>query len=67
MDIHEKEALLQYIEFQLINYCEALFDHVDMDAAYYVYDGAYQLLEDLEVTLQTSIELNAPHPKSKSG
>lgn len=57
MTHREKEALLAYIESQLMTLCQSLEPHIDSDAVGTLYEEAYDLLYDLETTVQSQVEL----------
>lgn len=57
MTHREKEALLNYMDFQMLTYVESFEKHVDGDVARQMYDNAYQVLNDIENTLDTLIGL----------
>ena len=56
MTKNEKEALLGYLEFQLLALCDNIEKHVETDALGSLYNGAYDLLSDMEYTLQSHID-----------
>lgn len=53
----EKEALLMYVDSQVMAMCQSIEKHVDPDAVGTLWEQAYDLIEDLERTLQSQIEL----------
>lgn len=57
MTHNEKEALLGYLEFHLLTFCEQLEGRVDVGAIGDLYDTAYGILIDMESTLETHREL----------
>jgi len=62
MTISEKEALLNYIEFGLLTFCNDMDQHVDPDAQGVLYENAYRLLLDVEDTLDTHLLLSCKDP-----
>lgn len=58
MTISEKEALLDYLEFGLLDFCSSLDPLIDPDGVGLIYEKAYLLMIDLESTLDTHIILN---------
>lgn len=60
MTISEKEALLQYIEFGLINFCEMIDPHIDHDCKGMLYESAYLLLNDMQDTLDVYLAIQNP-------
>lgn len=60
MTISEKEALIQYLEFGLINMCDILDQHVDHDCKGLLYESAYLLLIDLQDTLDVHLDIQNP-------
>lgn len=57
MTISEKEALLNYLEFGLLDFCQQIDPHVDPDGVGMLYEKAYLLLLDVENTLDMHISL----------
>lgn len=53
---NEKEATIGYLEFNLLNLCEQLEQHVDPDAVGMLYELAYQTLHDMDETLQARVD-----------
>jgi hypothetical protein len=53
----EKNALLNYLDFQLLTYVEKFERHVDSDVLHQMYDDAYALLTDLDITIDTNNRL----------
>jgi len=60
MTISEKEALLQYLEFGLINFCDIIDQHIDPDCKGVLYESAYLLLIDLQDTLDMHVACQNP-------
>ena len=60
MTENEKEALIGYMEFHLLTLVEEVHKHIDPDAIGTVYDRAYHILNDLEITLDTQLHLDPP-------
>jgi len=62
MNINEKIALLNYMEFHLVSLCEQVIPHLSPDAVGSLYDAAYGVLCDLDET----ITLTNTNPTSKN-
>jgi hypothetical protein len=63
MKINQAEAILGYLEFQLLNFVEETEKQVaDPDIIGDMYDRAYGILADMENTLDTQILLDYPKP-----
>jgi len=58
MTQNEKDALLNYLDFQLLTYVENFERHVDSDVMRQMYDDAYALLIDLDITLDTQMKMH---------
>ena len=56
MTQNEKEALLGYLEFHLLSFCESMDNHVETDALGTLYNGAYSILSDMEYSIQSHID-----------
>lgn len=54
---NEKEALLGYLEFHLVKLCEQVEPNLDPDAMGDMYNAAYEILSDMERTLQIQIDM----------
>lgn len=65
MTQNEKSAILNYLDFQLLTYVEKFEKHVDGDVLHQMYDDAYALLNDLDITLDTQIKLQDRKYKKK--
>jgi len=59
----EKDALLRYLDFQMMHYVERFSNHVAEDVMQAMYDDAYKLLNDLNRTLDTDIAIKVPAHK----
>jgi len=57
MTQNEKEALLGYLEFHLLSLCDGIEKHVETDALGSLYNGAYAILNDMEYSIQTHIDI----------
>lgn len=57
MTSNEKDALLTYLEFDLLKFVEHFEQHVNPAVAAQMYDHAYGVVADMEQTLETNIEL----------
>lgn len=64
MTTREKDALLTYIESQLMTLCQQLEPHIDSDAVGTLYEGAYSFLYDLETTMQSQVDLQLAEAKA---
>ena len=63
MNGKQTNAILTYLEFQLEQFVERLEQHIyDPDVIGDMYDGAYQIIRDMENTLSTQELLDAPNP-----
>lgn len=51
MTRHEKEALITYLDGQMMVLCQTLKPHIDPDAVGTLYESAYGLLHDLAETI----------------
>ena len=68
MTQNEKEALLTYLDSQLLTYVERFERHVDSDVKQQMYDDAYALLSDIDITLDIDMELQvAEYGVKKNG
>lgn len=56
MNFNEKAALIDYLEFHLVTFCNQVGPSVDPDAVGDMWDFAYGILNDLE----RSIEIDEP-------
>ena len=61
----EKNALLRYMDFQLIRYVERFSPHVPTEVLQEMYDEAYRTLNDLNLTLDMDIAIKAPRQLNK--
>jgi hypothetical protein len=57
MTSKEKDALLHYIDVQMISWCETLAPHVTNEGMHNIYDDCYKFLNDLENTMDSLIEI----------
>ena len=62
MTNNEKEALLQYLESRLFDFC-AQIEYDDISS---IYVGMYDILSDLEITMEAQIALNLAQSNKKS-
>jgi len=61
-----KEAVLHYLEFHLIKMVEDMERHInDPDVIGGMYDRAYNILKDLEFTIDTQQLLDGPNCSTK--
>ena len=54
----EKDALIQYLEFHLVKFCERTERNLDPDAIGDMYDSAYGILNDMERSIQDIIDFD---------
>lgn len=60
MTTNEKDALLQYLESRLFDFC----GQIEYDEISSIYVGMYDILADLEITLETQMVLAATITKT---
>lgn len=69
MKTNEKDAILGYLEFNLLKFVEESEKHVaDPDVVGDMYDRAYSILKDFEITIEAQMlidEIDALRPKTK--
>ena len=67
MNLHEAEALMQYIRERLLDHTEQFVNRVDDDVVGDMYDGVYDIMQDLELTLdmQMAMDLKPANVKKK--
>lgn len=58
MTQHEKDALIGYLEFHLVKFCEETEKNLDPDAIGSMYDSAYGILNDMEKSIQDIIDFD---------
>lgn len=58
MNTNEKDALITYLEFNLVKHCEQLEPNLDSAAVGSMYDSAYRLLNEMERSLQDIIDFD---------
>lgn len=63
MTRNEKDALINYMDGQLMVLCQALKPHMDPDAVGMMYEEVYSLLHDLQDTIIPTETL--PYPVTK--
>lgn len=56
MNIDEKEAIVNYIEFHALRLCESLEQYVDSDHKHLLYEYAYDMLSDIDQTIGERVE-----------
>jgi hypothetical protein len=63
-----KKAVLVYLEFNLIKFVEKIEQHIDNDAVGALYAEAYLMLNDMDRTMQSAININdqSAQPKTNS-
>lgn len=66
MNLHEKEALLTYLEFQLMKFVEQYERSIEPNLVYSMYDDANGIVSDMERSLQTIIEMQESGKKKQS-
>ena len=63
-----KKKHLTYLDSQLLTYVERFERHVDSDVKQQMYDDAYALLSDIDITLDIDMELQvAEYGVKKNG
>lgn len=62
MTNNEKEALLLYLESRLFDFCT----QIEYDDISSIYVGMYDILSDLEITLEAQMALNLAKSNKKS-
>lgn len=50
----EKTALIRYLDFHLLKLCEQIESNVDPDAIGYMYKIAYDIVDDLKLSIVTN-------------
>lgn len=63
MTKHEKDALINYMDGQLMALCQALKPHMDPDAVGVMYEEVYAVLHDLHETIIPQEAI--PYPTTK--
>jgi hypothetical protein len=63
MTRHEKEALITYLDGQLMVLCQTLKPHIDPDAVGTLYESTYDILHDLAETIIATETLRLPVAK----
>jgi len=59
MKINEKDAIINYLEFQLLVLIESVEKHIsDPDVINELYDNAYKMLVDVDDTISVSLLLS---------
>jgi len=66
MTFDEKEALLLYLEARLFEYCTHVEQNLYNGNVGVLYDGIYDILSDMEETLEAQIELGIAESTKKS-
>ncbi len=61
MKSNEREAIVDYLEFNLVKLVEGIEEHVDPDAVGSLYERAYEVLKDVEDAINTSTDLTPPN------
>lgn len=57
MTVNEKEALMVYLEARLLDLCTEVERNLYDAPIGSLYDGVYDILADMEMTLETQIDL----------
>jgi len=60
MKARERDAILTYVEFQLVKMAKGIEHHVDPDAIGLLYNLAHDVLNDLAETFDAQDELDNP-------
>lgn len=64
MNVNEMAALLVYLEFHLMNYTQEVEKHItDEETIGDLYDRTYFILNDLERTMSTQLEIEIANNK----
>ena len=58
MTKNEKDALIGYLEFHLVTFCDQIEKDLDPDAVGMMYDSAYKMLHDVERSIQGNIDID---------
>ena len=58
MQQQEKDAVIDYLEFGLVNLVNEFENHVDGDAVSSLYEHAYALLSDMNQTMQVAVDMS---------
>lgn len=67
MTFNEKEALLLYLESRLLDLCTHMEQFPNTCSVGLLYSGIYDILSDMDTTLETQIELEqAENPKNST-
>jgi len=66
MTFNEKDALLLYLESRLLDLCTHMEQFHGACNVGLLYDGVYDILVDMEQTLETQIELEHAEKSKKS-
>lgn len=59
MNKNQKEALLTYLDSQMMSFCKGVEQYVDPDAVGTFYDRAYDLLSDMEEAIASQMLIAA--------
>jgi len=62
----EKEAMMRYLDFQVTHFVDSFARHVDVSVLQSMYDEAYVMLADLELTLDMDMGLKGKPAQKKS-
>jgi len=60
MKSNERDAIVGYLEFNLVKLVEGIEQHVDPDAVGTLYERAYEVLNEMEDAMRTSAEYGIP-------
>ena len=63
MTQHEKDALITYLDGQLMVLCQTLKPHIDPDAVGTLFESTYGILHDLQETIIP--QETVPYPVAK--
>ena len=66
MTTEEKNAIINYIEFHLVELCELLESRLDQDGIESIYSESLKIVEDINNTLTAQIEIS-DHENNKKG
>lgn len=66
MTKNEIEALVHYLTFSLESFCDEMIQHTTPSGEQIIYDKAYTLLQDIEITLSSQREMTQKSKKKAS-
>ena len=60
MKSNERDAIVNYLEFNLVKLVEGIEQHVDPDAVGTLYERAYEVLNEMEDAMRHSADAGVP-------